>query len=117
MDGELQERSAFYLTGRRSDINSDPVESPGLRPALLARHRDLTALRYDFPLVLANSTAEGPIAEPLSGLIDRALDDTAAAGDDAARLQAHALKLERELRSMLAGGASGSMTAPRRIRR
>jgi uncharacterized Fe-S cluster protein YjdI len=111
MDGELQERSAFYLTGRRSDINSDPVESPGLRPALLARHRDLTALRYDFPLVLANSTAEGPIAEPLSGLIDRALDDTAAAGDDAARLQAHALKLERELRSMLAGGASGSMTA------
>jgi len=111
MDAELREHAAFYLTGRRSDADHDPVEELGMRPALLAGYRDLTTLRYDFPIVLLKDSPDGSIAEPLSGLIDRALAEAAVSGHDGERLRIHALKLERELRSMAARGVSGSLLA------
>ena len=111
MDAGLRERAAFYLTGRRSDTQRDAVEELGMRPALLAGYRDLTALRYDFPIVLPKDSPDGSIAEPLSVLIDRALDEAAVSKDDGERLRIHALKLERELRSMAARGVGGSLLA------
>jgi uncharacterized Fe-S cluster protein YjdI len=111
MDAELREHAAFYLTGRRSDADHDPVEELGMRPALLAGYRDLTTLRYDFPIVLLKDSPDGSIAEPLSGLIDRALAEAAVSGHDGERLRIHALRLERELRSMAARGVSGSLLA------
>ena len=51
-----------------------------MRPALFAGYRDLTALRYDFPIVLLKDSPDGSIAEPLSVLIDRALDEAAVPG-------------------------------------
>ena len=111
MDAELRERAAFYLTGKRSGTDHDPGEELGMRPALLAGYRDLTALRYDFPIVLLKDSPDGSIAEPLSVLIDRALDKAAVSGQDGERLRIHALKLERELRSMAARGVGGSLLA------
>ena len=111
MHAELQQRAAFYLTGKVSGGDQGPVEEFGMRPALLAGHRDLTRLRYDFPLVLVKESFDGAIAEPLSGLIDRALDQAALSGNDGARVRTHALKLEHELRSMAALGAGGSLPA------
>jgi hypothetical protein len=111
MHAELREHAAFYLTGRRSGAEPDPVEELGMRPALLPGYRDLTALRYDFPIVLLKDSHDGSIAEPLSALIDRALDEAAVPGDDGERLRIHALKLERELRSMAARGVGGSVLA------
>jgi hypothetical protein len=111
MQAELREHAAFYLTGKRSDTQGDAVAELGMRPALLAGYRDLTALRYDFPIVLPKDSPEGSIAEPLSVLIDRALDEAAVSKDDGERLRIHALKLERELRSMAARGVGGSLLA------
>lgn len=111
MYAETQQRAAFYLTGKPGNEDHDPAEELGLRPALLAGHRDLTQLRYDFPLVLLKESSDGAIAEPLSGLIDRALDHVALAGNDGVRVRTHALKVERALRSMVASGAARSLQA------
>ena len=113
MDAELRERAAFYLTGQRG-AEHDAAEERDMRPALFAGYRDLTALRYDFPIVLLKKDSpDGQIAEPLSVLIDRALDEAAVPGDDGERLRIHALKLERELRSMAARGSSVPVGAAR----
>ena len=110
MDAELRERAAFYLTGQRG-AEHDAAEERDMRPALFAGYRDLTALRYDFPIVLLKDSPDGQIAEPLSVLIDRALDEVAVPGDDGERLRIHALRLERELRSMALRGVFGSLSA------
>jgi hypothetical protein len=109
MYAELQQRAAFYLAGRPSGLDDDAVAELGMRPALFAGYRDLTRLRYDFPLVLVKESPDGAIAEPLSRLIDRVLDEVALAGNDGARLRSHALSLECELNSMAARGARGSL--------
>ena len=44
---------AFHLTGKRPAGESDAIE--GLRPALLAQFKDLTQLRYDYPVVLVEN--------------------------------------------------------------
>jgi len=109
MHAELQANLAFHLTGRRPGKEPGTPEGLGLRPALLAAYRDLTRLRYDFPLVLRANTSDDRLFEPLSELVDRALEEVAPAGDDADRLRAYTRRLERELRAMAASGACGSL--------
>ncbi len=111
MHAELQANLAFHLTGSRSGEELGALEGLGLRPALLAAYRDLTKLRYDFPLVLRASASDGNVFEPLSGLIDRALESLAPADNDSGQLRAYALRLEQKLRAMAAAGASGSLAA------
>jgi hypothetical protein len=110
MQTELQSQVAFHLTGRRDESSLETVDSLALRPALLARYRDLTALRYDFPLVLADGGADDERVQALSGLVDRLLRDIAR-GDDAERVTWHVLRLERQLRALLAEGAEGSLSS------
>ena len=86
MHADLQAQLAFHLTGR----NLPPMEPFELIPALLARYRDLSALRYDFPLVLSR---EGNV-HSLSALVDQALEGK----DDKTRAQA--LKHERKVRGL-----------------
>jgi hypothetical protein len=109
MHAELQTDVAFHLSARKAGEEPGALAGLGLRPALLAAYRDLTRLRYDYPLVLRASVSEERLFEPLSGLIDRALEDLARGGDDADRLKAYALRLEQELRAMAAAGASGAL--------
>ena len=52
MEADTQAQVAFFLTGRRPSEYLDAVDGLDLRPALFAGYRDLTPLRYDFPLVL-----------------------------------------------------------------
>ncbi|HEU0258396.1 MAG TPA: hypothetical protein VFR57_03120, partial [Burkholderiales bacterium] len=85
MHADLQAQLAFHLTGR----SLPPMEPFELIPALLARYRDLTALRYDFPLVLSK---EGKVGS-LSTLVDHALE-----GKDE-KTRAQVLRREREIRS------------------
>jgi len=108
MEEEHQAQVAFYLTGRRPADQLDAVDELNLRPALFARYRTLTELRYDFPLVLLAETAEDRFVEPLSGLIDGALGE-AARGSDAERVRKHVLRLEQEIRVLVSGGASGTL--------
>jgi hypothetical protein len=89
MHADFQAQLAFHLTGQKIAKGPQPVAAFEMIPALLARYRDLTALRYDFPLVLSK---DGGI-HSLSSLVDEALKDQ----DDKTRKLA--LKHEREIRA------------------
>ncbi len=110
MEADTQAQVAFFLTGRRPAEFLDAVEGLDLRPALFAGYRDLTSLRYEFPVLLAAGGDAAAAVQSLSGLVDAALAKTAV-GADTERVRKHALRLEQEMRILLAGGAtSGSLT-------
>ena len=111
MEAGLQEHVAFHLTGRRPGAGLEAVDQFDLRPALLAGYRDLTRLRYDFPLVLVSDTpADRTCVQSLSGIVDAVVHEIAQ-GDDGDRLTRHALRLEQKIRAAVAAGASGSLAA------
>jgi ferredoxin len=110
MEADTQAHVAFFLTGRRPGEYLDAVDGLGLRPALFAGYRDLTQLRYDFPLVLVANRCDPGFVQSLSGLVDAALADTAR-GADAERIRKHALRLEQEMRVLVSGGAGGTLSA------
>ena len=99
---------AFHLTGRRPNGVPDAIQ--GLMPALLAPYLDLTALRYDFPLVLANDAGEGSGVRSLSALIDGLLRRVAPPGPTSEQLRKMILQLEREIRVMAADGEKGLLS-------
>ncbi len=110
MDVDLQTQLRFYLTGKNAGKGLDAIHGLDLRPALFASYRDLSQLRYDFPLVLIKNQPDDAFAEPLSGLIDDILDKVAQ-GADAERIGKHLLRLEQEIRTQVAAGASGLFSA------
>ncbi|HWP11080.1 MAG TPA: ferredoxin [Ramlibacter sp.] len=109
MEADTQAHVAFFLTGRRPGDNLDAVDALQLRPALFAGYRDLAPLRYDFPVVLETKGAESAAVASLSGLIDKAFEK-AAVGADAERVRKHGLGLEQEIRALVAGGATGTLS-------
>ena len=108
MLAEVQAHIAFHLTGRKSQGDFDALAGNDLRPAIFAGYRDLTALRYDFPLVLIRAEGE-PSVQSLSRLFDGAVK-AIAADSDSERLKRHAVRLEREIRKLLAEGVCGSLS-------
>ena len=111
MQAELQEHVAFHLTGKRSAAAPDTAADIDLRPALLARYRDLTQLRYDFPLLLVrNAAADRTCVQSLSAIID-GLAHAVAHDDDADRVTHHLLRLEQQIRAAVAAGANGWLSA------
>src|SRR5487761_2108580 len=107
MEADLQAHLAFFLTGRRPDGHLDAVDGLDLRPALFTGYRDLTKLRYDYPLVLVVS---GEVfVQSLSGLIDGILEQVAT-GDDADRIRKHVLRLEQDIRGRSAAGGSARLS-------
>ena len=108
MQVELQAHIAFHLTGRMPQGEGDALARSDLQPALLAGYRDLTALRYDFPLVLVGKGGDGQSVQSLSALFDGALKEIAANGDGE-RIRKHAGRLEREIRKLIAEGTTGTL--------
>jgi ferredoxin len=102
----------FFLTGRRAATELEPLDAKRLRPAALAAYRDLTRLRHDFPVVLLDHAAagDGALLASLAALIDAALAEAPGAGEHT-RLRAHALKIEREIRTLVANGTVGDLHA------
>jgi len=105
-----QAHVAFFLTGSRSNEHLDAVEGMDLRPALFAGYRELSELRYDFPLVLVTAPGDGPPVQSLSGLVDEALAATAE-GIDGDRIRQHGLRIERDIRALVASGATGPLSS------
>lgn len=99
MEADLQAHVAFFLSGKINTPNLSSIDGLNLRPALFANYRDLTRLRYDFPLVLLKDAPDGPCVESLSGLIDGILEKIAK-GSDGDRIRKHALRLEQRIRSL-----------------
>ena len=106
MEADLQSFVAFYLTGKKQPARLDDIGGLKLRPALFSGYHDLTRMRYDFPLVLIEEPVGERFAEPLSGLIDTILGKVAK-GPDGERIRKHVLRLEQEIRTLVAGGAHG----------
>lgn len=100
---------AFHLTGHRVGDALDAVEGRGLRPALLAAYRDLTRLRYDFPLVLTSAPSERGWVRSLSDTVDELLRQVAPRGIEGEKTRRSALRVEGEVRRRVAGGAAGSL--------
>ena len=95
MEAELQTQIAFHLTGKQQGTVSASADTPDARPALLARYRDLAALRYDFPLVLLQDAGDKGYVQCLSAIVDN-VAHAIAKDDDGDRLTRHLLRLERE---------------------
>jgi hypothetical protein len=109
MEADTQAHVAFYLTGRRPSKYLDAVDDLGLKPALFAGFRELTRLRYDFPLVLVNGLTDAPGALSLSALIDDAVRSIGPVAESA-RIRQQALRVEQDIRTQLAAGASGTLS-------
>jgi ferredoxin len=108
-----QDQVVFHMTGKPAGDGVLPLNNR-LRPALLAPYADLTALRYDFPLVLRDDV-EQPAAQPhfvasLSALTSEVLGELAPRGPEGERLRRHVLRLEREIRALLHEGSVGRLS-------
>jgi hypothetical protein len=99
MHSELRAQAAFRLTGLRAE-GLAPPDARALRPALMARLRDLATLRYDFPVLLLANPQGDTFARPLREVFDELL-----AADGPREL----LRLEREIRALLAEGNAGTL--------
>jgi ferredoxin len=110
MAATQHEQRLFFSTGRRLGEGVDTIDGLSLRPALLAGYRDLTRLRYDFPLVLVDRGPGAGTLRSLSSVVDEALQDIAPRGIDGERLRKHVLRLEHEIRVLVAGGARGALS-------
>ena len=109
MQVELQAHIAFHLTGRTPQGEGDALARRDLQPAVFSGYRDLTALRYDFPFILL-SGGDGQSVQSLSALFDGAVQ-AVSANDDGERARKHANRLEREIRKLVAGGATGALSS------
>ena len=109
MDAAIRKEMLFHLTGKRASDALDAIEDLELRPALLARYRDLTRLRYDFPVVLVDAGPDGAFVRALSEIVDEMLRKVAPRGVDGEGLRKHVLAVEREIRRLVAGGVSGGL--------
>ncbi len=109
MAAKFQDQLVFHMTGRRAGEGLSALDSGEMRPALLAGYRDLTRLRHDYPVVLLENSPDGCVAS-LSLLVNKVLETLAPRGIEGERLRKHVLRLERELRRMLAEGAEGELS-------
>ncbi|MEE9523037.1 MAG: ferredoxin [candidate division NC10 bacterium] len=108
MNAEQRIQDAFHMTGKRlAEIMQTLDESP-LRPALFARYQNISELRYDFPLVLTRGGSQGVYS--LSGLFNTVLQKVAPRGFEGERMRKHLLRLESKIRTLVAGGASGTLS-------
>jgi len=110
MATKFQEQMLFHLTGRHAGEGLAALDADKLRPALLAPYRDLSRLRYDYPVVLVEGAKEGDCAISLAALVNRLLDKLAPRGIEGERLRKHVLRLERELRTRASNGEGGELS-------
>jgi len=96
----------FHLTGVAPD--SDALA--GMRPALLANYRDLTKLRYDFPLVLIEGAVDGAPVRSLTHVVDAMLRKIAPPGMESEQLRKMVLRIERDIRALVADGATDKLS-------
>ncbi|MDR0379877.1 MAG: hypothetical protein LBI62_08065, partial [Candidatus Accumulibacter sp.] len=110
METDLQAHVAFFLSGKVNTPNLEVIDRRELCPAPFAAYRDLSRLRYDFPLILIAGSLDDPCVESLSGLVDGILGRIARGGD-ADRIRKHVLRLERHIRALAAAGRGGRLSA------
>ncbi len=106
MLAKFQDQRVFHMTGRRDGLD----DAAGMRPALFAGYGDLTRLRYDYPLVLPEAGGRGDYVHSLAAVVNGVIKALAPRGLEGERLRKHVLRLERELRTMIAAGETGGLS-------
>lgn len=106
----MQDRSTA-LAADAPDPSAEAPNDPAPRlPALFARYRDLAQLRYDFPLVLTDGKAGGPLLQRLTSVIDDIQRETAPPGAAGEAQRQQVLRLEQAMRGRVASGERDSLT-------
>jgi hypothetical protein len=108
MAAKFQDQTVFHMTGKRTGDGLSALAA-GFRPALLAAYRDLARLRYDYPVVLLDRDAGGHYVRSLSSVVGALIGELAPRGIDGERLRKQLLRVEREVRVLVAGGAHASL--------
>jgi len=108
MAAKFQDQTVFHMTGKRAGDGLAEL-APGLRPALLAAYRDLTRLRYDYPVVLLERDAGSQYVKSLSTIMGEVIAAIAPRGIEGERVRKQLLRLEREIRTLSASGTRGSL--------
>lgn len=102
---------AFHLLGDRSGLTiesmSENASEQKLRPALFAHYKDLTKLRYDFPLILVER--EPDWVRSLSDSIDAALQETESEPKTNSSAR-QVMDLEYLIRKLLSEGQEGTLS-------
>jgi ferredoxin len=109
MAAKFQDQTVFHMTGKRAGDGLAEL-SADYRPALLAAYRDLTRLRYDYPVVLLERDVGGEYVKSLSSVIGELITEIAPRGIDGERLRKYLLRLEHEIRVLTAAGTAGTLT-------
>ena len=110
MSVTMQEMINFHLTGKRGEEGAASGPGPDTCPALLMPYRQLSELRYDFPLVLIDDQANPAIADSLTGIFNRLLQGIAPEGNTGEQLRQHVLRLEKRIRELVADGHEESLS-------
>ena len=109
MEKTLYELRTFHLTGERIDKDFAGLGQLDLVPALLSRYRDLTELRYDYPLVLVEGGTDH-FVQSLSAVTNGILQGIAPEGTEGERARKNLLSLELEIRSLSSKNRGGSLS-------
>jgi ferredoxin len=109
MHAEQIDLLTFYLTGTRPAGCLDDVGEPRLVPALMCQYRELTRLRYDYPLVLAESETGEACVRSLSGVFDNVLQRVAQPGPSGEDLRNEMLSLEGAIRTLVQQGTKATL--------
>ena len=107
MEVSLRQLVRFHHTGQKANGKWD-VEAE-FQPALLAPYRDLSALRYDYPIVLTQDDTGQTCTHTLSGIIDSVLQEIAPMGLEGEPMRKHCLRLETRIRALIHGGKQGTL--------
>ena len=109
MEKTLYELRTFHLTGRKIEKDLTDLSDLDLVPALLSRYRDLTQIRYDYPLVLLEGGGD-PYVQSLASITNGILQQIVPEGIEGERARKNLLSLELEMRSLSAESGRGTLS-------
>lgn len=102
MSVELQELVRFHRTGKAVSETAAIGEALPLKPALFAHYGDLSALRYDYPVILLDEPVDGEYVLSLTDYCNRILRKIAPPGAGGNRVRLQLMALETAIRRMSA---------------
>jgi hypothetical protein len=103
--------AAFHLIGEKSRAEPEASDRKSWQPALFGAYREVSKLRYDFPLVLVEGDSGAEPVESLADIMDAVLQEVAPRGDSGEQTRLQVLGLEQEIRTLVAGGREGTLSA------
>jgi hypothetical protein len=102
MSVELQELVRFHRTGKAVSDTAAATAALPLKPALFAHYGDLSALRYDYPLILLDLPLDGEYVLSLTDYCNHILRKIAPQGAGGNRVRLQMMALETAMRRMSA---------------